>query len=95
MNRRELAKELAQRLRISQRLAEKLVRAFFEELGAAISRGERVELRGFGVFEVRERRTYLGTHPRTREKMLVSPRRTVRFRPSRKILEKLSKATEE
>lgn len=90
MNRKELAQRLAQRLKISQRLAEKLVKAFFEELAEALCRGERVELRGFGIFKIRERRTYLGRHPRTGERILVSPSHRVHFRPSPKVLRRLS-----
>ncbi len=85
MNRSELVAELARSKRLSRRLAERLVKAFFEEISSALARGERVELRGFGVFETHKRRTFLGKHPRTGESILVSPGRTVHFKPSQKL----------
>ncbi len=91
MNRSDLVAELARKKRLSRRLAEKLVRAFFEEISSALARGERVELRGFGVFETHKRRTFLGKHPRTGESILVSPGRTVHFRASRKLKKSLNR----
>ncbi len=89
MNRSELIIELTKRMHISKRLAKRLVKGFFEELSAALARGERIELRGFGSFEVRERRTYITIHPRTRRPLLLAPTRQVRFRPSKKLLAKI------
>ncbi len=91
MNRSDLVTKLARNKRLSRRLAERLVKAFFEEISSALARGERVELRGFGVFETHKRRTFLGKHPRTGKSILVSPGRTVHFRASRKLRERLNR----
>ncbi len=85
MNRRELAIELAKRLGISKRLAERLVKAFFQEIIEALRRGERVEMRNFGAFEVHNRRAFLGFHPKTGRKIQISPSKSIRFRPSKRI----------
>jgi len=53
MNQKELAKRLAQRLKISERLAGFLVKAFAEEIAEALVRGEKVSLRNFGSFRVK------------------------------------------
>ncbi len=90
MTRSELAAALAKRLNISRRLAERLVQAFFEEMAAALRRGERIELRGFGSFERRPRRPYVGKNPRTGEKMVVPPGSRIRFRASKKVLARLN-----
>ncbi len=90
MNRSELVKKLAKRMHISDRLAEKLVKTFFEELTAALARGERIELRGFGSFEVKVRRAYVTIHPRTGKPLPLPSKRRVYFRPSKKLLIKLN-----
>mgnify|MGYP000192960838 CR=1 FL=1 len=48
--------------------AEKIVSTVFDEIGAALANGNRVELRGFGVFSVRSRNARAGRHPRTKPK---------------------------
>ena len=48
-----------------QRDVERIVSTFFEEITSALARGDRVELRGFGAFSVRQRDSRLGRNPRT------------------------------
>ncbi len=55
-------------------------------LKGAMLQGERIELRGFGVFEVRPRKTGLGRNPRTGEEVRIPPGKTVRFKPSKLML---------
>ncbi len=55
-------------------------------LKGAMLRGERIELRGFGVFEIRPRKTGLGRNPRTGEEVQIPPGMTVRFKPSKYML---------
>ncbi len=66
MNRQELARKLAQRLKISERLARALLEAFLEEIAEALRRGERVELRGFGSWTVKKRSSPHGPHSKIR-----------------------------
>lgn len=51
--------------------AEKIVSTVFDEIGAALANGNRVELRGFGVFSVRSRNARAGRNPRTGEQVSV------------------------
>ena len=46
-------------------------------------RGERIELRGFGVFLVKPRKRRIGRNPRTGEEVRTPPGRTIRFRPGK------------
>ncbi len=55
-----------------QRDVERIVGTVFEEISAALTRNERVELRGFGAFSVKRRPARLGRNPRTGEKVHVS-----------------------
>ena len=71
MNQKELAKRLAQRLKISERLAGFLVKAFAEEIAEALVRGEKVSLRNFGSFRVK--RSASRKHPRSRVRVVFKP----------------------
>ena len=86
MTTKELAAALAKELKISQRRAEILVEAFFEEIKEALLRGEGVCFKNFGSFYVKE----VKRPSRTGE---LRPKRRVRFRPSRKLLTRLRKET--
>jgi integration host factor subunit beta len=62
----ELVQRLAEsRPHLDQRDAEIIVTAIFGEIAAALSRGDRVELRGFGAFSIRRRSDRVGRNPRT------------------------------
>lgn len=52
----------------------------------AMLRGERIELRRFGVFQIRSRKTGMGRNPRTGEMVPIPPGKTVRFKPSKLML---------
>lgn len=54
-----------------QRDVERIVNTFFEEIVEALSRGDRVELRGFGAFSVKRRDARVGRNPRTGETVAV------------------------
>ena len=53
--------------------------------GDAVSmqRGERIELRGFGVFQVKPRKRGIGRNPRTGKEVRIPPGRTIRFKPGK------------
>lgn len=53
-----------------------------EEVSQALSRGEHVKLRSFGLFAVREKRGRVGRNPRTGEQVEIKPRRVLTFKPS-------------
>ena len=65
--------------------ARKATARIIEALAAALAAGEAIELRGFGSFEVRERKAYMAHNPKTGEAVIVPPRRRVVFRPGRKL----------
>ena len=70
---------------LEARQARKLTGRIIEALAAAIAAGEAIELRGFGAFEVRERKEYRARNPITGEAMIVPPRRRVLFRPGQEL----------
>ncbi len=65
--------------------AETAVDSVFEALKTAMRSGERIELRGFGVFVVKPRKSGIGRNPRTGAEVPIPPGKTVRFKPGKEI----------
>jgi len=65
--------------------AEDSVDRVFEGMKAALSLGDRIELRGFGVFTVKPRKTGIGRNPRTGAEVNISPGKAVRFKPGKEM----------
>lgn len=61
------------------------VDSLMDAIKGALSRGERIELRGFGVFEVRDRKRGVGRNPRTGVEIPIEPGKTVRFKPGKEL----------
>ena len=70
---------------VSRSKAEEAVETVFEALKAAMGRGERIELRRFGVFNVKPRKTGIGRNPRTGEEVSIPPGKAVRFKPGKEL----------
>jgi DNA-binding protein HU-beta len=68
---------------LSKTTAEKAVETVFESVKGALSRGECVEFRGFGIFKVRPRKTGVGRNPRNGVAVSIPPGQSIRFRPGK------------
>lgn len=79
----DLVEIIAREAGITKVSAEVAVKAMIDSLKRALARGERIELRGFGVFEVRPRKRGIGRNPRTGEEVAIPPGKTTRFRPGK------------
>jgi len=87
--------ELIQRLaeanpHLYQRDVERIVSTIFDEITAALANGDRVELRGFGAFSVKERGARIGRNPRTGEAVNVSSKHIPYFKTGKQLREKLN-----
>ena len=69
---------------------ERIVSAIFDEISAALARGDRVELRGFGAFSVKNRPARIGRNPRTGEKVAVAEKFVPFFKTGKEMREKLN-----
>ena len=69
---------------------ERIVTAIFDEITAALSRGDRVELRGFGAFSVKRRDARIGRNPRTGEAVNVAAKRVPFFKTGKLLRERLN-----
>ena len=56
-----------------------------KQLWSALGKGERIELRRFGVFNVRPRKTGIGRNPRTGQEVSIPPGKAVRFKPGKEL----------
>lgn len=91
MTKSELIQRLADRNpHLFHRDAERVVSAVFGEIGDALVRGDRVELRGFGAFAVKERAPRIGRNPRTGESVRVARKRVPFFKTGKDLRERLN-----
>ena len=91
MTKSELIQRLADRNpHLFHRDAERVVSAVFGEIGDALARGDRVELRGFGAFDVKERAPRIGRNPRTGESVRVQRKRVPYFKTGKDLRERLN-----
>jgi integration host factor subunit beta len=89
MTRQEIIEKLAKDAGISASQAADVVNTAFSAIASALSRGDRVEIRGFGVFSVREYDGYHGRNPRTGEAVKVQPKRLPFFKPGKELKERV------
>lgn len=87
MVKHDIVSRVAEEMGITKVKAEVAVSSFFQALKDAMQRGERIELRGFGVFLVKPRKSGIGRNPRTGDVVPIPPGKTVRFKPGKEIRE--------
>jgi DNA-binding protein HU-beta len=81
----DLVNRLVDRSGVSRTKAEQVFEALFHSLKEAMMRGERIELRGFGVFIVKPRKSGVGRNPRTGEETPIPVGKTIRFKPGKEL----------
>ena len=77
--------EVVNKTGITKAKAEQAVETVFESMKNALARSDRIELRGFGVFNVRPRKTGIGRNPRTGAEVHIPPGKAVRFKPGKEL----------
>ncbi len=75
MNRSELVENIAQKAGISYQLADDVAETFFQTVTEALAEGNRVEIRGFGAFSVKNYEAYVGRNPKTGDKIQVQAKK--------------------
>ncbi|MGH9467777.1 MAG: HU family DNA-binding protein [Terriglobales bacterium] len=81
----DLVHAVVERTGLSKAQAEAAVEATFGRMKSALERGERIELRGFGIFTIRPRKTGVGRNPRTGAEVAIAPGKSIRFRPGKEM----------
>lgn len=79
----DIINHVVERTGIPRSKAEAAVDAVFNAMKGALQRNDRIELRGFGVFNIKPRKTGIGRNPRTGEEVSIPPGKAVRFKPGK------------
>jgi DNA-binding protein HU-beta len=81
----DIINRVADKTGVPKMKAEQAVEALFHSMKEALTRGERIELRGFGVFVVKPRKRGVGRNPRTGEEVAIPSGKTIRFKPGKEL----------
>ncbi len=85
MNKAELIAVVSEKNNIPLKEAKLIINTFFEAMGENLSKGERIEIRGFGSFVVRHYRAYKGRNPKTGKIVDVPPKRLPYFKVGKEL----------
>ena len=85
MIKQDIVHHVIERTGLPRAKAEMAVDTVFGSLKRALAEGDRIELRGFGVFTVRPRKTGIGRNPRTGAEVSIAPGKAVRFKPGKEL----------
>ncbi len=92
MTKKEIVKDLAVDLKMDQTVVKRVVQGCMDRILAVLAKSGRIELRNFGVFEIKQRAARKARNPKTNQEVLVPPRRIVTFRPGKNVAVKLADA---
>ncbi|RYZ82540.1 MAG: integration host factor subunit beta [Proteobacteria bacterium] len=88
----ELIVSLAERADITLAKAEEVVDLFFNNITETLANGDRVEIRGFGAFTVRDYKSYKGRNPKTGEQITVPPKRLPFWKTGQELKQRVDSA---
>ena len=83
MNKTELVAAVAEKSGLTKTDAERVVSATFETITAQLMKGEKVQISGFGIFEVKAREARVGRNPRTKEAIEIPASKVPAFKASK------------
>lgn len=89
MNKSELVAAIAEKAGITKAETEKVLETFMEQVEEALKNGDKIQLVGFGSFEVKERSERIGRNPKTKEAMVIPASRTPYFKAGKKLKDAL------
>jgi DNA-binding protein HU-beta len=87
MNKTELVKAVAEQAELTQKDAAKAVDALIETISETLAQEEKIQLIGFGTFEVRERSARKGRNPQTGEEIEIAASKVPAFKPGKELKE--------
>ena len=91
MNKAELVAAVTEKTALSKKDSEKAVNAAFEAITAALVGGDKVQLVGFGAFEVKERNARVGRNPKTKEEIQIPASRVPVFKAGKALKDVVAK----
>ena len=91
MNKTELIAAVAEKTGMTKKDAERVVSVTFDTIARELQKGEKVQISGFGSFEVKERSSRMGRNPVTKESMEIPATRVPTFKPSKNLKDMVGK----
>ena len=85
MTKADLIEEVSRAVEMSRKDSEVIVETIFESIVKALRTSDKIEIRGFGSFRTRERRSRVGRNPKTGARVEVPPKRVPYFKPSKEL----------
>ena len=95
MTKAELVDEVARVVQLTKKQAETIVNIVFDSIVESLRAGQKIELRGFGSFRLRSRKSRTGRNPKTGEKVEVPSKKIPYFKPGKELKELINKALHE
>jgi integration host factor subunit beta len=94
MTKAELVDEVARVVQLTKKQAETIVNIVFDSIVESLRAGQKIELRGFGSFRLRSRKSRTGRNPKTGEKVEVPSKKIPYFKPGKELKELINKGLE-
>src|SRR5881628_841119 len=94
MTKAELVDEVARVVQLTKKQAETIVNIVFDSIVDSLRTGQKIELRGFGSFRLRSRKSRTGRNPKTGEKVEVPSKKIPYFKPGKELKELINKVME-
>ena len=91
MNKVELIQALKNSNGLSKLEAEEVVNLFFNQMADTLAKGDRVEIRGFCSFLIKEYKEYNGRNPKTGERVKIAPKKLPFFKPGKELRERVDR----
>ena len=91
MNKTELIAAVAAKTGLTKKDAERVVSATFETLTDSLKKGDKVQVSGFGIFEVKTREARIGRNPRTKEEIKIPATKLPAFKASKTLKDAVAK----
>ena len=91
MNKTELIATIAEGAGLTKKDTERVLNAAIDAITLSLSKGEKVQLSGFGTFETKEREARIGRNPRTKEAVEIAATRVPTFKPSKALKDIIAK----
>lgn len=91
MNKSELIEALALTNNLSYKKAEEVINTIFDSMTNALLTGERIEIRGFGSFVIKDYEAYVGRNPKTGDTIDVKPKKLPFFKVGKELKERVAK----
>lgn len=91
MTKAELVDEVARVVQLTKKQAETIVNIVFDSIVESLRAGQKIELRGFGSFRLRSRKSRTGRNPKTGEKVEVPSKKIPYFKPGKELKELINK----